>query len=58
MAKGTLRSQIGKGYLKVQGWQRVPKGPMLAKVTEVSKGYLEIQGWEKVIEGPITPKGT
>ena len=28
-----LRSKVGKGYQKVQGWQRVPKDPMLAKDT-------------------------
>ena len=46
-AKGTLRSKDSKGYLKVQGWQRVPKDPRFAKGTKwskVGKEYLKAKG--------------
>ena len=62
----TLRSKAYKGYLKVQGWQRVPKqrskvGKMHLKgqagqqgtlQSNVGKGNLKIQGWKKVPKGP------
>ena len=54
LAKVTLRSKVGKEYLKVQGSQKLPKdqslpkgpnGPQLAKLTKKSKGgkvYLKV----------------
>ena len=30
LAKGTLKSKVGKSYLKVQGWQKIYKDPRLA----------------------------
>ena len=48
LGKGTSSSKVGKRYLKVQGWQEVPKG----------KGFLKVQGWQKVLKYPRLPKGT
>ena len=48
---------VGKGHLKVQDEQRVPKCPLLAKISKgprlekgtlmsmVDKAYLKVQGW-------------
>ena len=38
LAKGTLRSEVGKRYIKVQRCQGVPKGP------KAVKGYLKVHG--------------
>ena len=32
LAQGNYSFRVGKGYTSIQGWQRVPKGPRLAKV--------------------------
>ena len=48
-------------YLKVQGIQKVPKGPRNPKGTyrsKVSKMYLKVQGIKKVPKVPRYPKGT
>ena len=40
---GSLRAKVGRGYIKVQGWQRLHKGSMLEKGTlrsKVGKMYL------------------
>ena len=42
MAKGTYRSKLGKGYLMVQCWQGLTKGPKLAKRSKVGKWYLKL----------------
>ena len=58
-----IRSKVSKLYLKVQGTQKVHKGPkyfffkcpMYAKGTKrpkVSKMYLKFQGIQKVPNGP------
>ena len=33
LANGTLRSKVGKSNIKVQGWPKEHKGPMLDKGT-------------------------
>ena len=57
-------------YLKVKGWQRVPKGPRFEKGTywsKVGKGYIKVQGWQsipkvqswqRVLKEPRFEKGT
>ena len=52
LAKGIKRTEFGKRYIIVQGWQRVPKG------LKVVKGYLKVQGWQRVSEGPMLAKDT
>ena len=48
---------LGKGYLKVQGWQRVPKGPRLVNdnlLSKDDKGYLQVvvgKGYLQVVVG-------
>ena len=40
--------KVGKGYLNIQGWQRVPKGPRLANGTQwskVGKGFIKVHRW-------------
>ena len=47
-AKGILWSKDGKGYLKVQIWQR----------STVDKGYLIVQRWKKLSKSRRLAKGT
>ena len=59
--KDTYRCKVGIRYLQVQGWQKILKGPRLAKGTyrsKVGKRYLKVQGWQKVPKGPRFEKDT
>ena len=50
MAKGTLWSKVGHGYLQVKGGKWVPKGPKLEKGNKrfkVGKKYPQVQGWQR-----------
>ena len=49
-----------KEYLVVQGRQRIPTSPRLAKGTKkskVGKGYLKVPGWQRVVKRPMLAKG-
>ena len=46
---------VGKWYIKVQGWLKVPKGPRLENGTywsKVGNRYLKVKGWQKAPKGP------
>ena len=56
----TKTSKVGKGYLKVRGWQKGPKGPRSSNGTKrfkVGKSYIKVYGWQKVPKGPRPEKG-
>ena len=55
LAKGTLKFNVGRVYLKGQVWQRVPNDPRSSKGTlryKFVKWPTKIQGWKKEPKGP------
>ena len=62
--------KVSKGYLKVQGIQKIPKDPRYPKRTLMSKvskryimvqcilNYVKVQGTQKVSKGSRYPNGT
>ena len=51
LAKGSYRSKVDNGYLKVQDGKGVPKRPRVLKDTlrpNVSKRYLKVQKVQKI----------